>query len=114
YVATTLSRFENPALPDTPARVGRQPLRKLGRHERFVQPAAAAVERGLPHDALVRAIGAALRFDVADDPESVSLQTQLRDSEPAAFVESVMGIEPGHPLFAALEAEVVRARAEQS
>src|SRR5690606_3122593 len=36
YRATILRRFANPALPDTVGRVGRQPLRKLSRHERFI------------------------------------------------------------------------------
>ncbi|MGO2112199.1 MAG: mannitol-1-phosphate 5-dehydrogenase [Pseudoclavibacter sp.] len=112
YVATAISRFENPALPDTPTRVGRQPLRKLGRHERFVQPAAEAAERGLPNEALVRAIGAALRFDAADDPEAVSLQEQLRALDAAAFTVEVTGLEPDHSLFEAVEGEVARRQAE--
>jgi len=33
YRATILRRFQNPALPDTVGRVGRQPLRKLSRHD---------------------------------------------------------------------------------
>ncbi|MFC0198015.1 mannitol-1-phosphate 5-dehydrogenase, partial [Microbacterium arthrosphaerae] len=53
YRATILRRFRNAALPDTVWRVGRQPLRKLSRHERFVGPAAEAAERGLSVDALV-------------------------------------------------------------
>ena len=38
YRSTILRRFRNPLLPDTVWRVGRQPLRKLSRHERFVGP----------------------------------------------------------------------------
>ena len=47
YVQKILSRFTNPHLPDTVVRVGRAPLRKLGRHERFVGPAAELAERGV-------------------------------------------------------------------
>ncbi|PKQ33739.1 MAG: mannitol-1-phosphate 5-dehydrogenase, partial [Actinobacteria bacterium HGW-Actinobacteria-11] len=39
YRATILDRFRNPALVDTVQRVGRQPLRKISRHERFIGPA---------------------------------------------------------------------------
>ena len=46
YRATILRRFPNPALPDTVERVGRQPLRKLSRNERFVSPAASAANGG--------------------------------------------------------------------
>ena len=48
YIEKTLKRISNPDLPDTCERVGRGPLRKLSRHERFVGPAAELVERG--HD----------------------------------------------------------------
>jgi mannitol-1-phosphate 5-dehydrogenase len=77
YRATILRRFANPALPDTVGRVGRQPLRKLSRHERFIGPAAAAAERAVD-GALVEAIGAALEFDEPDDEQSVEMQRRLR------------------------------------
>lgn len=109
YRATILRRFANPALPDTVERVGRQPLRKLSRNERFVSPAASAAERGLPTTALVAAMGAALEFDVPEDEQSVEMQRRLRDGEAAAFTASVTGLEEGHPLFPAI-VEVVRAR----
>lgn len=112
YRATILRRFANPALPDTVGRVGRQPLRKLSRHERFVGPAAAAAERGLSTSALVAAMAAALEFDVADDEQSVELQRRLREEEPATFTAGVTGLEPTHPLFASVE-DVVRARQAQ-
>ena len=109
YRATILRRFANPELPDTAQRVGRQPLRKLSRHERFVGPAAAAAERGLSTRALVGAMGAALAFDEPDDPHSVELQQRLRAEDAATFTASVTGLENDHPLFAQVE-EVVRAR----
>lgn len=109
YRATILRRFANPALPDTVGRVGRQPLRKLSRHERFVGPAAAAAERGLATSALVAAMAAALEFDEPEDEQSVELQRRLREEDAATFTTGVTGLEPAHPLFAAVEA-AVRAR----
>lgn len=109
YRATILRRFANPALPDTVGRVGRQPLRKLSRHERFVGPAAAAAERGLATSALVAAMAAALEFDEPEDEQSVELQRRLREEDAATFTTGVTGLEPAHPLFAAVE-KVVRAR----
>ena len=94
YRETILRRFRNPALPDTVWRVGRQPLRKLSRHERFVGPAAEAAERGLPVDALVAAMGAALAFDDAEDAQSVDLQRMLREQDAASVTSSVTGLEP--------------------
>jgi mannitol-1-phosphate 5-dehydrogenase len=112
YRDTILRRFRNPALPDTVWRVGRQPLRKLSRHERFVGPAAEAAENGLSVDALVEAMGAALAFDDAEDPQSVDLQRLLREQDAASVTSSVTGLEPGHPLFARVEAIVAARQAE--
>ena len=109
YRATIVNRFRNPALPDTVWRVGRQPLRKLSRNERFVGPAAEAAERGLGTTGLVAAMGAALAFDDTEDEQSVQLQALLREQDAAAFTASVTGLEPGHPLFAQIQ-EVVAAR----
>lgn len=106
YVARAIQRFENRALPDTCARIGRQPLRKLSRDERFIRPAAGLAEQGAEPAALVRAIGAALAFDVADDEQAVELQRLLGELEPAAFVAEVCGIAEGHPLQPALVAVV--------
>jgi mannitol-1-phosphate 5-dehydrogenase len=112
YRATILRRFRNPALPDTVWRVGRQPLRKLSRHERFVGPAAEAAERGLPVDALVSAMGAALAFDDPEDAQSVDLQRILREQDAASVTSSVTGLEAGHPLFARVEAVIAARQAE--
>ncbi|MFL0410684.1 mannitol-1-phosphate 5-dehydrogenase [Microbacterium paludicola] len=111
YRATILGRFRNPALPDTVWRVGRQPLRKLSRHERFVGPAAEAVERDLPVDGLLAAVGALLAFDDPEDEQSVDLQRLLRELDAAAFTAQVTGLEPEHPLFARIAQVVERAQA---
>lgn len=102
YGRKILARLSNPELPDTVERVGRGPMRKLSRAERFIGPAAQLAERGLPRDALLRGIAAALRFDVPEDPESVELQRILRDEEPEGAVAAVTGLEATHPLFADL------------
>ncbi|ROP78155.1 D-mannitol 1-phosphate 5-dehydrogenase [Frigoribacterium sp. PhB107] len=103
YVEKNLVRISNPHLPDTTERVGRGPLRKLSRHERFVGPATQLAERGLGHDALVRALRAALDFDVPDDSESVELQALLTSGLPdEELTVTLTGVEQGHPLFPAL------------
>jgi mannitol-1-phosphate 5-dehydrogenase len=106
YREKILVRFANEALPDTVVRVGRQPLRKLSRNERFVGPASQLVERGMLADELVEAMGLALRFDVEEDPESVELQRLLRELAPDAFVERVTGLPADHPLAASIVAVV--------
>ncbi len=112
YRRTILTRFRNPGLPDTVWRVGRQPLRKLSRHERFVGPAAEAAEQGLGTAALVAAMAAALAFDDDEDPQSADMQRMLREQDAATFTASVTGLEPEHPLFAPF-ASAVRGRQAQ-
>jgi len=103
YIDKNMIRFANPELSDTVERVGRQPLRKLGRNERFVGPAAELAERGIGSDALVRTMGIALTFDVDDDPQSVELQ-QLLASETSTddLVTRITGLEAAHPLYGAV------------
>ena len=103
YVEANLLRIANPLLPDTTARVGRNPLRKLGRRERFVGPAAQLAERGLPVDHLLGAIRVALAFDDPDDPESIELHALLRSGATAhALTEILTGLMESHPLFPAV------------
>ncbi|HEV7623908.1 MAG TPA: mannitol-1-phosphate 5-dehydrogenase [Amnibacterium sp.] len=102
YGEKILGRLSNPELPDTVERVGRGPLRKLSRAERFIGPASQLAERGMGRDALLRAIRAALAFDVPEDVESVELQAILAREEPDGAVTVITGIEPAHPLFADL------------
>ncbi|GAA2045163.1 mannitol-1-phosphate 5-dehydrogenase [Agromyces tropicus] len=108
YREVILGRFRNEALPDTVERVGRQPLRKLSRRERFIAPAAELAERGLSVDGLLAAVEAALGFDVPSDPESVELQQRLATDAPGTFVREVCGVEPGHPLHDRLVEVVAR------
>ena len=106
YRATIIGRFRNPALPDTVWRVGRQPLRKLSRNERFIGPAAEAAERGLPTAGLETAIAAALAFHDPEDAQSVDMRRLLAERDAAAFTAEVTGLEPEHPLFDRIRALV--------
>ena len=109
YVSKILKRFANPFLPDTTLRVGRGPLRKLSRHDRFISPASQLAERGMPCDGLLAAMGAGLLFDTPDDPEAMELQHLLASSSPEDAVAQVTGLDPDHPLYASV-LEVFRAR----
>jgi mannitol-1-phosphate 5-dehydrogenase len=100
YVDKILERFANPYLPDTVDRVGRQPLRKLSRHERLIGPAAELAERGVRPRHLLATVDAALSFDVPDDPESVELQQLLRTLTAVEATERICGLTPADPLYA--------------
>jgi mannitol-1-phosphate 5-dehydrogenase len=104
YVADLLFRFANPALADTVARVGRDPIRKLRRDDRLVGAALLALARGVEPTEIVRGIGAALRFDPADDPAAVTLQAELRERGLDAVLAARCGLPPEHPLAARVRA----------
>lgn len=106
YVAKNLERFANPHLPDTVERVGRSPLRKLSRHDRIIGPAAELAERGLPYGNLLEAFAAALRFDVAEDPEVAQLKKVLQQESAEAATTTITGLEPGHPLYEAVRDKI--------
>ncbi|KRE68428.1 mannitol-1-phosphate 5-dehydrogenase [Arthrobacter sp. Soil736] len=112
YVQKILGRFSNPHLPDTVNRVGRAPLRKLSRHERFIGPAAELAERGIVPEALLGAIAAALRFNDPADAEAVELGQILSASEPVEATERITGLTADHPLFAAVCGLVEERKAE--
>ena len=109
YRAKTLERFSNPAIDDSVERVGRQPLRKLSRHERFVSPAAEIAEAGGSAEALLGAMAAALLFDAPGDEEAVRLQALLRDG--SDIVGDVMGLTPSDALYEGAAAAVASVRA---
>jgi mannitol-1-phosphate 5-dehydrogenase len=108
YVAQTLARFRNPDLDDELVRVGRQPLRKLSRHERLIEPAAVLSEIGVTPRALMQVVEAAMRFDVPTDDESVELQRMRTTLSAEEIASTVCGIDGGHPLFSPLVAAIER------
>ena len=100
YVNVIVSRISNPYLEDTVERVGRAPMRKVSRHERFIGPAAELAERGMKCDDLLAAVSMALRFqNVPDDEESVELAKILKDLSAADAASKLTGLEKNHPLY---------------
>lgn len=116
YVDKILTRFANPHLPDTTERVGRAPLRKISRHERFIGPAAELAEMNRSTSGLLAAVEALLKFDVQEDPEAVELKKKLAEvkngsAELQPVITELTGIETSHPLYNDLEATFKRALA---
>lgn len=112
YVQKILVRFSNEYLPDTVVRVGRAPLRKLSRHERFIGPAAELAEKGTTPVALLEAIGAALRFKSDDDAEVAELAAILGANSASDATEKITGLAPEHPLFPAVRDLIDAVKAE--
>jgi mannitol-1-phosphate 5-dehydrogenase len=100
YVDTIIERISNPFLEDVPARVGRAPLRKLGRKERFIGPAAQLAEKGYDVKNLLQGVEMALRFqNVEGDDESKELADILKSSSAEEATTKLTGLDKDHPLF---------------
>ncbi|KAK1021955.1 protein disulfide isomerase (PDI) protein, partial [Friedmanniomyces endolithicus] len=100
YVQNIVKRISNPVLKDNVERVGRAPLRKLSRKERFIGPAAHLAEMGEKYDCLLGSIEMCLRFqNVEGDEESAELAKKLKSMGAKEATQDITGLEPNHPLF---------------
>ncbi|MCJ1450949.1 hypothetical protein MMC28_001283 [Mycoblastus sanguinarius] len=100
YVEKIIKRISNPHLEDVVERVGRAPLRKLGREERFVGPAHHLAEQGEKYTALLGAMEQAFNFvDVEGDDESFALGKMLKSMDAQSLVERVCGLKKGDKML---------------
>ncbi|KAJ7638699.1 mannitol-1-phosphate 5-dehydrogenase [Roridomyces roridus] len=93
YIEKIIARFQNAAVKDDVARVGRQPLRKLGRADRLVGPARMCVELGIPVRHLATGIAAALLYHNEDDPQSIEMRNAIESKGVGQFVTEQTGFE---------------------
>jgi mannitol-1-phosphate 5-dehydrogenase len=113
YVEKIVRRIGNPHLEDAVERVGRAPLRKLSRKERFIGPAAELAEHGKDCSALLDAAEMAFRFqNVEGDDESFKLAEIMEKHEPEEVVKQVCGLQPQEKLFPAVVDVVKRVQAD--
>ncbi|EPE06517.1 mannitol-1-phosphate 5-dehydrogenase [Ophiostoma piceae UAMH 11346] len=113
YVRKIVSRISNPHLEDANERVGRAPLRKLSRKERFIGPAAQLAEDGKKCDYLLEAAEMAFRFqNVEGDDESFELGKIMASETPDAIVRQVCGLTENDKLFPMVVKVVERVQAD--
>ena len=100
YREKIITRISNPHLADAVERVGRAPIRKLGRKERFVGPAAQLAEMDKDVTALLTAAEQAFKFqNVEGDDESKELAKIVANSSVGEVVAKVCGLEPSDKLY---------------
>lgn len=103
YVEQIINRISNPYLEDSVDRVGRAPIRKLGRKERFIGPAAQLAERNAKYESLLGSVEMALRFqNVEGDDESFELAKILKENSPGDATVQLTGLERDHSMFSAV------------
>ncbi len=93
YAQQSLRKYQDPTIVDPVERNARDPLRKLGRHDRLVGPACLALECGIRPFQLALAIAAALKYTNPQDTSAVKLQQMLAAEGPDAVFEKVCEIE---------------------
>jgi len=109
HVEELLDRFGNRPLGDTVARVGRDPLRKLGPDDRLVGAARLAMEYGIEPRVLSMGIASALRFRNSEDAGACRLAQMLERKGLDSVLHEVCKIDRGERLY-----ELVRAEFEGS
>ncbi|KAL2258208.1 hypothetical protein VTK26DRAFT_8576 [Humicola hyalothermophila] len=113
YVDKIVRRISNPHLEDAVERVGRAPLRKLSRKERFIGPAAELAEHGKDCTALLDAAECAFRFQkVEGDDESFELAKIMEQNPPEEVVKQVCGLQPTDKLYPKVVEVVKRVQAD--
>lgn len=80
HIDDLLSRFANVALGDTVFRVARDPIRKLGKDDRLVGAARAALDAGISPVRIAFGVAAAIFYDEPSGPEAVRLK-EVRENE---------------------------------
>lgn len=98
-------RFENAAVQDPVARVGRDPLRKLAGDDRLIGAARLAAAAGVTPTHLCTAAAAALCFSAPGDASAQRLRAQLRRDGVERTLAQVTGLGEGDPLVARIVAE---------
>ncbi|MEX2043386.1 MAG: mannitol-1-phosphate 5-dehydrogenase [Patescibacteria group bacterium] len=106
YAERTLDRFANPHLRDRLRRVGRDPIRKLGRDDRLVRPAVLSLSAGETPAHLASGIHAALTHRNPDDPQAAELARRLADEPVESVLVDVSGLERGSPVVRMVRASV--------
>ncbi|KAH6971558.1 mannitol dehydrogenase C-terminal domain-containing protein [Ilyonectria sp. MPI-CAGE-AT-0026] len=115
YVNKIIKRIGNPHLEDAVERVGRAPLRKLSRKERFIGPAAELAENGQSIKYLLDAIEMTFRFqDVDEDDESAELAKIMAAHGPEDVVKQVCGIQSSEKIFPQLVEVVKRVQVDSA
>lgn len=115
YVRQIITRISNPHLKDVVERVGRAPIRKLGRKERFIGPAAELAQRGDKVDALLKSVEMCLRFqNVEGDEESAELAKILESTDASEATKKLTGLKEDEALFDRVKDLVAKVQGDSS
>lgn len=104
YIDKILSRFANPHLHDDTARVGRQPIRKLGPNERLIKPLLGTFEYQTPNDNLLIGIAAALNYRNDEDEQARELAQLIANQGAKSVLCQISSLAEDNPVVASINA----------
>jgi len=87
-------RYGNPLLKDTISRVGRDPIRKLGPHDRLIGSLNLCLRQGVYPKRIAAVCAAALCYDNPQDQEARRLQSMIAESGVGGAAQEITGIAP--------------------
>ena len=89
--------FRTKALDDSLFRIVREPIRKLGKNDRFIGPALCAARHGITPYYICRSCAYAFLYRNEEDPQSLRLQEMLARQGIRDTVRQVSDLDPGVP-----------------
>jgi len=98
HIDDLLDRFANAALGDTVARVGRDPVRKLGPDDRLIGSAKLAMSYDINPRSVCIGTAAALLYANPGDTAATRLQARIQKEGLSRVLETVCEVEPGSTL----------------
>jgi len=99
HVDDLINRFANKTLGDTVARVGRDPIRKLGNNDRLVGAASYCMCQGVEPKNIINGIVAGLIYDNACDESAIKIKESINKYGLEKTVSKICGLEQGKPLI---------------
>ena len=99
YYRDLIERFLNKSLGDTISRVAREPLRKLGPHDRFIGAAKMCVEQNVIPEYVCFFTACCLYYDQPSDKESQQLQNLLNTKGIDYVLQEVSGLSCSDSIF---------------
>ncbi len=99
YYENLLKRFLNKELADTIVRVAREPIRKLGKDERFIGTANFCLSQNIIPEKICQIVPYVLNYFNPEDSESIVLKNYLFKNGINKVLEKICGLEPQHVIF---------------
>jgi mannitol-1-phosphate 5-dehydrogenase len=114
FVDDLLERFGNEALGDQVARVGKDPLRKLGPEDRLAGAAKLCEEQGVVPSNVCKGIAAALLYDEPTDPTATRVQAHIEEYGLEQTLAHLCGLNSGGDIVKTILAEIPLVKSEFS